>query len=104
MPLPTRHSIDTNFKKGGSLGVIEQLDLTTSLPQTVAILDGSGNQISAFGLITVPFNYIGVTYPDTSTEVYTYKSGGSGGTTVGVITLAFSDAVTKNILLSVTKT
>ena len=49
MPLPTRHSIDTNFKPGGSLGVIEQLDLTTSYPQTVAIVDGSGTQITSFG-------------------------------------------------------
>lgn len=43
------HTIDTNFKKGGSIGVIEQLDLITKWPQTVAILDGSGNQITTFG-------------------------------------------------------
>jgi len=48
MPIGTRHTIDPNFKQGGSLGVIEQLDLTTSYPQTVAILDGSGNQITSF--------------------------------------------------------
>ena len=55
MPLPVRHSIDTNYKKGGSLGVIEQLDLTTSYPQTVAVLDGLGNQITDFtGLSTLP--------------------------------------------------
>jgi hypothetical protein len=49
MALQTRHRIDPNFKQGGGLGVIEQLDLTTSYPQTVAILDGSGNQITSFG-------------------------------------------------------
>lgn len=54
-------------------------------------------------LITDPFDYIGATYPDTSTEVYTYKLGGSGGTTVGVITVVYSDAVTKEIISSVTK-
>jgi len=48
MPIGTRHAIDPNFKPGGSLGVIEQLDLTTSYPQTVAIVDGSGNQITSF--------------------------------------------------------
>lgn len=49
MPLPTRHTIDPNFKQGGSLGVIEQLDLTTSYPQTVAVVDEFGNQITDFG-------------------------------------------------------
>jgi hypothetical protein len=55
-------------------------------------------------LITSAFDYIGVDYPDTSTEVYTYKTGGASGTVVGVITLVYTDAVTKNILESVTKT
>jgi hypothetical protein len=78
--------------------------LTDSTPMHVAIVDGNGDQITSLGgLVTVPFNYIGVTYPDTSTEVYTYKTGGSGGTTVGTITLVYSDAVTKAILVSVTK-
>jgi len=54
-------------------------------------------------LITVPFDYIGATYPNTSTEVYTYKIGGSGGTTVGTITVVYSDAGTKQIISSVTK-
>lgn len=40
---------DGNFVPGGSIGIIEQLDLTTRFPQTVAILDGSGNQITSFG-------------------------------------------------------
>lgn len=53
MPIGTRHTIDPNFKQGGSLGVIEQLDLTTSYPQTVAIVDASGNQITSFGELTI---------------------------------------------------
>lgn len=55
-------------------------------------------------LVTEKFDYIAATYPDTSTEVYTYKSGGSGGTTVATVTVAYSDAVTKQIITSVTKT
>ena len=54
-------------------------------------------------LITKAFDYIGVAYPDTSTEVYTYKTGGAGGTTVGTITVVYQDAVSKAIILSVTK-
>lgn len=49
------------------------------------------------------FDYIVATYPDTVTEVYTYKLGGSGGTTVATITVVYSDA-TKATLTSVTKT
>jgi len=55
-------------------------------------------------LVPAVYDYVGVTYPTTSSEVYTYKTGGSGGTTVSTLTLAFSDAVTKSILTSVTKT
>lgn len=65
-----------------------------------------GSQVTKISnvLITEPFDYIGATYPDTSTEVYTYKLGGASGTGVGVITVIYSDAVTKLIITSVTKT
>lgn len=55
-------------------------------------------------LVQSEYDYIAVTYPDTSTEVYTFKTGGSGGTTVATVTLVYSDAGTKAILASVTKT
>lgn len=45
----TTHTIDPNFKQGGTVGPIEQLNLTTSNPQTVAIVDGAGSQITSFG-------------------------------------------------------
>jgi len=48
------------------------------------------------------YDYIAVTYPDTVTELYTYKTGGSGGTTVDTITVVYTDT-TKEDLLSVTK-
>ena len=47
------------------------------------------------------YDYVAITYPDTVTEVYTFKIGGSGGTTVEVITNVYTDA-TKASLLSVT--
>jgi hypothetical protein len=79
-------------------------------PTTVAV-DTSTHEMLVKGrvstlntLITSPYDYIAVAYPDTSTEVYTFKTGGSGGTTVGTITVVYSDAVTKQILSSVTKT
>jgi hypothetical protein len=61
-----------------------------------------GSTASA-GLITSSYDYIGITYPDAVTEVYVFKTGGSSGTTVGTLTLVYTDS-TKANLSSVTKT
>jgi len=76
---------------------------TSSSSSGLIVVNPDGSNIFN-QMISSGYDYIGATYPDTSTEVYTYKTGGSGGTTVGVITVVYSDAVTKNILTSVTKT
>ena len=60
-----------------------------------------GDVIVNNALITVPFDSIAVTYPTTSIEVYTYKL---GVTTVGIVTVTYSDAVTKDIITSVVLT
>lgn len=71
--------------------------------------DGSGWQRQPLsnggqaGLVTSPYDYIAATYPDSVTEVYTFKSGGSDGTTVAVITIVYTTA-DKDILSTVTKT
>jgi hypothetical protein len=81
-----------------------------TLPTTVAV-DPSTHEMLVQGnvktlntLITKAYDYISVAYPDTSTEVYTFKTGGAGGTTVGTITVVYTDAVTKLVLSTVTKT
>lgn len=71
----------------------------TTSEQGLVMIDAVANS-----LVPSVYDYIGVTYPTTSSEVYTFKKGGSGGTTVSTLTLAFSDAVTKQILTSATKT
>lgn len=38
---------DENFVPGGSVGTIEQIDLTTRRPQTVAVIDSSGNHLDS---------------------------------------------------------
>lgn len=50
----------------------------------------------------VAFDYVSVAYPDSTTEVYTYKSGGSGGATVATITVVYTSA-SKNNISTVTK-
>lgn len=53
-------------------------------------------------LVPEAYDYIAATYPTTSSEVYTYKTGGASGTTVATVTVVYTDA-TKNVLSSVTK-
>ena len=53
-------------------------------------------------LVTEHFDYISAAYPDSVTEVYTYKTGGSGGTTVATVTTVYTTAA-KTLLITVTK-
>lgn len=53
-------------------------------------------------LVTEEFDYVAASYPDTVTEVYTYKTGGSDGTTVAVVTVVYTTS-TKDVLSSVTR-
>lgn len=49
-----------------------------------------------------PFaDYVGVTYPDNVTEVYTYRVGGSSGSIVRVVTVVYSNS-SKSELASIT--
>ena len=45
----------------------------------------------------VVFDYLSASYPTSNSEVYTYKNGGSGGTTVATITVNYTDDSKKNI-------
>jgi hypothetical protein len=65
--------------------------------------DRSGNVRTMNTLITNPFDFISATYPNATTEVYSYKLGGSSGSLVGTITVVYQDA-TKNLITSVAKT
>jgi hypothetical protein len=53
-------------------------------------------------IITEAYDYVAVTYPNSVTEIYTFKSGGAGGTTVGVVTVTYTDD-TKESLLTVVR-
>lgn len=43
------------------------------------------------------FDYIGVTYPTSSSEAYAFKYGGSGGTLVKTITVVYTDDTKENL-------
>lgn len=48
-------------------------------------------------LVDESFDYIGVTYPSSTEEVYTYKTGGASGTTVAVVTVTYTDGTKENV-------
>jgi len=88
---------------------IKMGDVTYSGYKDINIINRSNVQInpateetlqSVAGFNIPTYTVIEATYPTTSSEVYTYKN---ITTTVGVITVVFSDA-TKTVLTSVTKT
>lgn len=54
------------------------------------------------GLVTQPYDYISAAYPSSSSEVYTFRSGGAAGSLVATVTLVFADS-TKVSLISATK-
>lgn len=82
------------------------------------IHDNKGNSITEFPevdgkrvvpiqisnqLVSEKYDYVEVFYPnDNITERYTFKYGGSLGTTVSVVTIVYTDS-TKDKILNVTK-
>lgn len=62
-------------------------------------LDVLGNlkTIQENSLIQVEYDYVSVTYPTTTSEVYTHKTGGSGGATVSTVTVVYTDTTKENI-------
>ena len=54
------------------------------------------------GLSLPTYDYVSVAYPNATTEIYTFKTGGSGGTTVATVTVVYTDS-TKEDLSTVTK-
>lgn len=71
-------------------------DGTTS--RYVSIKGGLGTFLEG-----VVYDYLAATYPNSTTEIYTYKTGGSGGTTVAVLTVVYTDS-TKDFVSNVTRT
>lgn len=55
------------------------------------ILDVSGLMDGA------AYDYIAFAYPDSDTDTLTFKTGGSGGTTVATVTINYTDATKENI-------
>lgn len=59
--------------------------------------------VDSGALVNTPYDYIVATYPNSTTEVYNYYAGGSGGTNVATVTVVYTDSSKANIS-TVTKT
>ena len=58
---------------------------------------------SGAGMLSgVSYDFVAATYPDSVTEVFTFKLGGAGGTTKAVITIVYTDG-SKDLISTVTK-
>lgn len=68
-------------------------------------VDGKYLRVGSTGSFQPPgtSDAIVATYPSATTEVYTYKTGGTSGTTTMVITVTYTDS-TKAVLSTVVKT
>lgn len=67
-------------------------------PNTLAILsEPSGLKIPDYDYVSMALS------AGDTTETYTFKTGGSGGTTVATVTIVYTDS-TRDVLSSVTKT
>jgi len=76
--------------------------MEASLPVTLASNQSNLPIVDKSALIPSAYDYIDVNLAGATTDVYTYKTGGSGGTTVATLTLTYSDA-TKAVLSSVAR-
>lgn len=72
-------------------------------PGLSASSSGTSSVLVLSSLIPVAYDYISANYAGATSDVYTYKSGGSGGTTVATVTVVWTDA-TKAVLSTVTRT
>jgi hypothetical protein len=74
----------------------------TDIPvRTVETIAGKQIQVFTQGFCLPDYDYLAVGYPAADTETYTFKIGGAGGTTVGLLTVVYTDA-TKADLSTVT--
>ena len=88
--------IEPGTSKAGVPVQIENAAGTVINPATEETL----KNVAGFNIAT--HDFVGVTYPNSVTVTYTFKTGGSGGTTVNTLTLIYVDA-TQNQLFSATK-
>jgi hypothetical protein len=96
--------IDTNLTQiGGANVTLGQKTTSNSFPVVIASDQSPIETLEQTGLVPFEYDYLAAAYPDADTEVYTYYTGGSGGTLIATITVNYTDA-TKEFISNVART
>lgn len=87
---------------------VEDHGLEAIRKATVEVTSGSKAEyklrtFGVSGLLSETYDYVSVNYASATQEIYTFKTGGSGGTTVATVTINYTDS-TKANLSNVAKT
>lgn len=83
---------------------VDKTDATT--PRNVAVSGTTGAMLveSSLGLSIPEYDYVSMALSvGDTTETYTFKDGGSGGTTVATVVIVYTSS-TRSVLSTVTKT
>lgn len=87
----------------GTLGTADTGGTAPTIPIGADPKTGAMFTIPITSGVAQNWDYLAVTYPSGSTEVYAYKVGGSAGTNAGTITITYTDS-TKGSISTVIKT
>lgn len=96
MPIPKSREdreLDKFGDRSGKTGVrVFYADTDLPLPVSGTFSASVGGLLGG-----ISFDYIEVSYPNVTNEVFTYKDGGNLGTTVAVITVVYTNMKTSGI-------
>jgi hypothetical protein len=105
--LPSENAIQVivknQVKPGGGGGIIPFQDINRNPVKPLVGADGYLITNTNNVLVDEKYDYVAVTYPLDTTEVYTFKYGGASGDTVATVTIVYVDS-TKEYVSTVTKT
>ena len=82
-------AISPNLQDKDKASLIESTETANQAAR--AIVNPDGTNVFAGLLSGVTWDFLQVTYPTTTTETFTFKDGGSGGTTEAVVTITYTD-------------
>ena len=97
----TSYAFDTQGG-GPTKGATVQVSVDGKPRDVIAVINPDGSRLPG-GMHLNEFDYMSTEFPDTVTEIYTFKSGGSIGTTTNTVRIEYTDS-TKESVSTVTKT
>jgi len=76
---------------------IEALRKAASLVTSGDTTETKLRTFSVSGMLSETYDYLSVNYATATQEIYTFKTGGSGGTTVATLTVNYTDSTKANV-------